>query len=275
MKIYIDVLVITNFVITLIYIRCIETLCRERIRLRRETAGAAIGGLGSLLAIPQSSGFEGALALTLAKAGVIAAITVAAFGRRELSSLLRRAALYLLCEVVMGGVCFALITVTRRQILMVRNYVVYFDVSLWQLGISCAAMYMIFTVAGAVKIKYGAAAVGCRVGYSLGGYSRDFPAVADTGNRLTDSFTGEPVVIFRSDELYRRYSLDRPELMSDYGFRLLPYETIGGEGVIFVTSRGDVTVTQNGQTRSAAACAGIIPGGGKEYAIFNPEILER
>ncbi len=273
MKIYVDVLVLTNAVITLIYLRCIASVCRERLRARNEAAAAVIGGLGSLLAIPQSSSFAGALALTLAKAGVILAVTFTAFGRRSIYAILRRAALYLLCEVLMGGVCFALVTLTRRRILTVRNYVVYFDVSLWQLGVSCAAVYLIITVAGAVKLKYGTSAAGYRVGYTLGGYSRDFPAVADTGNRLTDSFTGEPVVVFRSDDLYRRFSLDRPELMSAYGFRLLPYETIGGEGVIYVTSRGSVTVTCDGSARRAACCAGILPGKGKEYAVFNPEIL--
>lgn len=273
MKIYIDVLILTNAVITLIYLHCTASVCRERLSLRRELAAAALGGAGSLLAVPQSSSFGGALALTVAKVAVILAVTVTAFGRKSFSAVLRRTALYLLCELVMGGVCFALITLTRRRILTVRNYVVYFDVSLWQLGVSCAVMYLIFTLAGAVRVKYGSAAAGCRVGYTLGGYSRDFPAVADTGNRLTDSFTGEPVVIFRSDDLYRRYSLDRPELMSAYGFRLLPYDTVGGEGVVFVTSRGSVTVTCGGSTKTAACCAGILPGKGREYAVFNPEIL--
>ncbi|MCR5142100.1 MAG: sigma-E processing peptidase SpoIIGA [Ruminococcus sp.] len=273
-KIYIDVLVLTNAVITLCYLRCAAAVCRERLKGSRLAAASVIGGVGSLLAIPQSSSFAGALMLTLAKAGVILAVTAAAFGKKTPAEMLGRAAVYLLCDILMGGVCLALVTLTRRRILTVRNYVVYFDISLWQMAVGCAAVYLIITAAGAVRIRHSASA-GYRVSYALGGYSRDFPAIADTGNRLTDSFTGEPVVIFRSDDLWRRYSLDRPELMAAYGFRPVPFETISGEGVVYVTSRGSVTVTDAGRSFEAACCAGILPSGGKEYAIFNPELLSR
>ena len=274
MKIYIDVLVLTNAVITLAYLCTISAVCRQRLPALRLVLASALGGLGSLLAVPQSHSFTGALALTLGKAGVILAVTAAAFGKMSPAAVLRRAALYLLCDVLMGGVCFALVTLTRRRILTVRNYVVYFDVSLWQMAVSCAAVYIIVTAVGTVRLKQGASA-GYRVSFALGGYSREFPALADTGNRLTDSFTGEPVVIFRSDELWRRFSLDRPELMSAYGFRPVPFETVGGAGLVCVTSRGSITVTDRagGRQMTAACCAGILPSGGREYALFNPQIL--
>lgn len=258
---------------SLMYLRCIAVVCREKLPLGRQCLAAAVGGLGSLLAVPSAESFAGALAITLAKAGIMLAVTAVAFGRRSVSAFARRAALYLLCELMTGGICFAIITLTHRRVLTVRNYVVYFDISIWQLGASCAAAYLIFTAISALRIKYGASAVGYKVRFTVGGYSREFRAIADTGNRLTDSFTGEPVVVFRSDELFRRFSLDRPELMSRFGFRLLPFETIGGEGVIFVTSRAEVTVTRSGESAELRCCAGIVEGRGSEYAIFNPELL--
>lgn len=273
MKIYIDVLIITNFLMSLMYLRCAAVVFREKLPLGRQSLAAAVGGLGSLLAVPTTVNFAGALAVTLAKIGVMCAVTAVAFGRMSLPQFLRRAALYLLCELMTGGVCFAIITLSHRRILTVRNYVVYFDISIFQLGASCAAAYLIFTAAGALKIKYGATAVGYRVKFTFGNYSREMRAVADTGNCLTDSFTGKPVVVFRSDELYRRFSLDRPEFMSRYGFRLLPFETIGGEGIIFVTSRAEITVMKNGGSAKLRCCAGIVEGRGSEYAIFNPELL--
>ena len=66
MKIYLDVLMITNAVITLIYINCICRVMHEKISSARETAAAAVGGAGSLIAVLDSSSFLGALGITAA-----------------------------------------------------------------------------------------------------------------------------------------------------------------------------------------------------------------
>jgi stage II sporulation protein GA (sporulation sigma-E factor processing peptidase) len=100
------------------------------------------------------------------------------------------------------------------------------------------------------------------------------PAAADTGNRLCDSFTGAPVIILCSDELYKRYNLDRYEQLDFYGFHPVPYSTINGSGLIYVTSKGSVRITAKSLCKDIDCSVGIIPENGSGCrAIFNPCIL--
>lgn len=274
MKIYLDILMITNAVITLTYLRCICRITHERLPLKRELISAAIGGAGSLLVAAHSDGFAGALIITGAKFIVILLITFQAFRPETLSAFVRRTALFLLCELMLGGACLAWVSLTHRQVILIKNYVVYFDVTLPQLGVCCAAVYLATILLETVKRRSDTTIKRYRAEYRLGAYSLDLPAIADTGNRLCDSFTGAPVVIFRSDELYSRLNLDRPEQLLFYGFHPVPFETINGEGLIYVTSRGAVTISSADTLKRVDCCTGVLPSGGKKgCAIFDPEIL--
>lgn len=61
MKIYIDVLVITNALISLIYLQCISRIVHQKIPALREAAACTFGGAGSLIAMIHTNSFGGAL----------------------------------------------------------------------------------------------------------------------------------------------------------------------------------------------------------------------
>ncbi|MBP3272556.1 MAG: sigma-E processing peptidase SpoIIGA [Ruminococcus sp.] len=275
MKIYIDVLMITNAAVTLVYLGCIARITRQRIKRKNAAAASAVGALGALLLIPDSSSFFGAVILTAAKAAVISAVIWLGLRPKTAAGLAGRVAAYICCELMTGGICTAAAALTHRRIIMIKNYVVYFDTTLPQLGISCAAVYMSAVLYDTLKHRNTATLKKYRAEYRLGAYSEEVTALADSGNRLCDSFTGLPVVIFRSDELYTRLSLDRPEKLFFYGFHAVPYETMSGEGVVFVTSRGSIKIRGEGRIFRPVCCTGILPGGGKKgFAVFDPEILD-
>ena len=50
MKIYLDVLMLTNAVTAMVLVRCVARLTKERLRLRRELAAGGIGAAAALLA---------------------------------------------------------------------------------------------------------------------------------------------------------------------------------------------------------------------------------
>ena len=100
------------------------------------------------------------------------------------------------------------------------------------------------------------------------------PAVSDTGNLLTDNFSGEPVVIFKSRRLYEYFGLDSEQSYAVNGFHLIPFETVSGRGLIPVTLRGEVTIHSSDGTSKAVRCAvGILDSTGGERAIFDPKLL--
>ena len=274
MKVYIDILMLTNAVITLSYLGCISAVTHEKLMPRHELTAAAMSAAGSLLLMIDCEGFWAAFAMTAGKLALVIMIVTEAFRPRSFFALAGRTAGYLLCDVVFGGCCMAWVCITHRRILFVRNFVPYFDVTLPQLGVCCALVYLSGMMLETLRRRSCARVKRYRAEYRLGAFSAEFTAIADTGNMLCDSFTGAPVVIFRSDELYTRFSLDRPEQLLFYGFRPVPFETIGGEGLIYVTSKGRVTISCTGMRRQVRCCTGILPSrGNKGYAVFNPEIL--
>lgn len=274
MKIYLDILIITNAVITLVYLACISRILRRRVSAMREAAACCAGGIGSLIAVIQTHTFAGALAVTLAKLAVISAVIFIAYRPKSLSAYVKTFFLYLLCELIFGGCCFLFVRITRREIIYIRNYTVYFNVSLLGIAVCCACVYLLITLYETVQRRRSQSEKKYRATYTVGKYELTLPAIADTGNRLCDSFTGTPVVIFRSDELYEHYELDRTERLSFYGFRPTPYSTIGGEGMIYVTSKGDVTISSEDTRKTVDCCIGVIPSGEKgQCAVFNPCLL--
>ena len=56
--------------------------------------------------------------------------------------------------------------------------------------------------------------------YENGGFIVKVPAICDSGNRLCDSFTGTPVVVFCCDRLFYHYDLDRDEPDPLSGFKI-------------------------------------------------------
>lgn len=274
MKIYVDVLIITNAIVTLIFLQCIQKIMHEQTNVKREAAASAIGGAGSLIAAIESESFLGALALTLAKGGIIWLIIITAFGRKNFIAAAKRFFLYILCELIFGGVCLLIVDMTHKKIVMIKNYTIYFDVSLLQIAVCCLLVYAIISIYETVQRVRAANAQTYHATYSLGNLSVTLPAVADSGNKLCDSFTGEPVVIFRSDELYCRYDLDCPEKLAFYGFHPAPYSTLNGGGIVYVTSKGKVEISSNSGTKRINCSVGIIPSGPKtQCAVFDPRLL--
>ena len=161
------------------------------------------------------------------------------------------------------------------KIIYIRNYTIYFNISILKITISVIIMYIILTAADLIKRhiehndKYTAE-------YRCGDYKLSLPAVCDTGNRLYDSFTGVAVVIIYCDDLYEHYSLDSVETIKSGKFRMLPFETINGSGLIAVTYSGNVSISGSEDTYyDLNCCVGITRSNGKRsQAIFNPQILE-
>ena len=274
MKIYIDVLVITHALISLIYLQCISRIVHQKIPALREAAACALGGAGSLIAMIHTNSFGGALGVTLGKLAVISAVIIAAYLPESFSAFIKRLFLYGLMEVIFGGCCFMLINLTHSRIMYMRNYVMYFDISLLDIGICSAMLYVMIVIYETVQRRKAAAHKKYRARYTLGRYEITLPAIADTGNCLSDSFTGQPVVIFRSDDMYRQYELDIPERMSFYGFHPIPYNTVGGEGLVYVTSKGEVTISCGKSMKRVLCCVGIIASGERsQCAVFNPCLL--
>lgn len=276
MKIYLDVLIITNCVMTLIFLSCISRLTHSATSRVRLVLSSCIGGIASLIVAVNTNGFFQSVCVTLVKFLLIGLIVFTAFDLRTPARLLKYIFLYFFCELVFAGVSLLIWEMTDSRIIYVKNYTVYFDISLIYLVVATILIYVILSVYEWLRTYRFSAYERYKAVYTIGNYAVELPAVADTGNNLHDAFTGVPIIIFFSAELFEHFNLDCPEKYTLESFRIAPYSTIGGNGILPVTSKGNVTISDSkGNSKQVKCCVGILHSGkDKSRAIFNPCLLQ-
>ncbi len=270
-KIYIDVLIVTNTLLTSLLLKCISCLLHTKITGRRGAIASIIGGAASLLAlmIPENR-FE-ALILTVIKLIVSAIIPAIAFKAKKAQDLLKLFFMYLSASIVFAGVCVLIWKTGSARVIYINALTVYFDLSLGVLALSATGSYLLLWGFELIQRKNAFTHKSYHLLIKIENLELLIPAVADTGNTLSDFFSGLPVVIICSDELYDHFELDREEALFDKGFHLIPYKTINGDGVLSVTTNATLTLIDNDKNHKAIeAAAGITLSSGPSRAIFNP-----
>lgn len=275
MKIYLDILLITNTVVSLICIEATAKICRKKTYKKTLYSAAIIGGFTSLLIVIPGSNFLNALMITTIKLLSYPIIVKIAFKTNRIKELIKLTIIFVTSNLVYTGIVLVLWELSDTKIIYIRNYTIYFNVSLFKITIAVVITYVILTLLDAVK-KNTYQANNYSAKYVCGNYHVTVPAVCDTGNKLTDNFSGTSVVIFYCDELFFHYSLDETDKLISGEFRLLPFQTINGSGIIPVTYKGEVEIiNENTIFTDINCCVGITRSRGeKERAIFNPIILE-
>lgn len=276
MKIYLDVLVITNCILTMIYLRSISRLTHSKITKPRFVLSSLTGGISSLIVAVDSGGFIRSAAVTTVKFLLIGLIVFIAFDLKKTKDFVKYIFLYFFVDLIFAGVSFIIWRTTDSRIIYVKNYTVYFDISLIHLVLAAIIIYGIISVYEWVLRRKFNISEKFKASYSIGNYKIELPALADSGNKLCDAFTGMPIVIFYSSELFDHFNLDNENLYPLGGFRIAPYSTVSGSGVMPVTSKGTVTITDSmDNIKRVKCCVGIIHNGNnKSRAIFNPCLLQ-
>lgn len=276
MKIYLDVLIITNCIMTMIYLQCISRITHSKISKARIVISSLTGGVSSLIVAVNAQGFIQSCAVTTVKFILIGLIVFIAFNIRKPKDFAKYIFLYFFMELIFAGVSLLLWQITDSRIIYVKNYTVYFDISLIHLVIAAIVIYGIISIYEWLLRRKFNTLEKYKAKYLIGNYEIELPAIADSGNKLCDVFTGMPIVIFYSGELFEHFNLDEERSYPLGSFHITPYSTVSGEGVMPVTSKGRVTITDSmGNSKSVKCCIGIIHNGkNKSRAIFNPCLLQ-
>jgi stage II sporulation protein GA (sporulation sigma-E factor processing peptidase) len=274
MKIYLDVAIITNAVVTLICLEATAALCHKKLGNKRSFIAAGFGGLTSLLIVFNAISYTAALTITIIKLISFPLIVLTAFGYKRLTELIKATLIFTAAKILYAGIVLILWEMSDTRIIYIRNYTIYFNISILKLTVSVILTYSLLTVIEIIK-KASVSASDFAATYSCGNYQLTVPAVADTGNKLRDCFSNEPVVIFFCDELYYHYNLDSPDSLGPGKFRLIPFDTINGNGLLAVTYSGKIEITADDKRYTdIRCCIGIKrSGGSRSRAIFNPEII--
>ncbi|MCL2013895.1 MAG: sigma-E processing peptidase SpoIIGA [Oscillospiraceae bacterium] len=254
--IYIDILIAVNLFVNYFLLLTTAKLTGIAARRKRLILSAFTGALSSLLIFLPPLNF---LLSTAIKIPLALLLVLISFGYCSFAVFVRRVLCFFAVNFIYAGVMFAIWFFAAPSGMQYNNAFVYFNISSLTLAVSTIAVYLLIT--GAKRLMSGKSDSGdiVQTEIELDGKTVLLNGFLDTGNRLSDVFTGLPVVIAEFDavqelihdelhEFFRSGAAGLPAASSIYGtdnvpdktkdnkfrakIRLIPYGTIGSGGLL-------------------------------------------
>lgn len=286
MIVYVDILLLLNIYVNYFLIRATSLILHRKIINARVILGAVIGSLFSLtILLPEQSSFVTFLIKIIAAALVV----LIAFRFGDIFTYLKISGMFLAVNTIFAGFMLALWWFVSPVSMYFKNGTVYFDISFLVLAISTILAYFAIRLIRAALDGKGSFDAKVRLVVDNCKSTVELEAFLDSGNTLADMFSGKPVIICEYDKLksvlplpyrlaFESEGTVRLESLSQIkGVRLLPYKTVGGDGIIPSFQADGVYIKSEGHAiKPVDALIGIstTPLGEKACgAIINPKLL--
>jgi len=211
---------------------------------------------------------------------LFAAVTIVliAFGFGGIKRLIINTVCFFAVNFIFAGFIFAVYIWLKPSFIYFENTYFYIDFSLLLLIFITSFLYTALSIFRYFSDRNLILSSEYRITIKYMGKSVTLDGLADTGNSLVDFFTGKPVIICSPEEISGIVNLsgtDSPEkFLKLKGFRIIPYSTISGSGMIPVFSPDEIILinAQTGSQKSINAMIGIHSS--EKKAIFNPSLLK-
>ncbi len=243
--IYIDVLFCVNFVIDYLILLTVRKFMNISCRLRRMLTGAAVGGICSFVILlpPVSSGLS-------IVAGIIIAgfVVAAAFCPIDKKTFLKTTAAFFLISFGYCGVMIAVLIIFSPSELLIRNNSVYIGISPIVLVIMSAVCYAVMRVILRITSRGTSEENNCFLEIKRQGKVISCRGKVDTGNSLHEPFSGDPVIVVKSSlfpDIGKQSDISHEDAVSR-GFRMIPYNSVGGGGFLPAFRPEEIIISEKG-----------------------------
>ncbi len=252
--VYIDVLFCLNFVVDYLILLSVQKFLRLSVRRWRIVCGATVGALSSfVIFLPPMSAL---LSIPL-NIGTAALTVLSTFAPVRPIVFIKAAVSFFVVGFCFCGVCIALWLIFYPQNMLIRNGAVYIDVSPFILLISTAVCYGIMRLFVRLSGRDLCCVKRCSVTVDICGVKRQFDGTVDTGNTLHEPFSDEAVIVVRQSLFEDIIPLNvlTSNSVSDrkYHFRFIPYQSVGGNGIIPAVKPEHIEISFNGKKTQVQA----------------------
>ena len=141
--IYADVLVITNIYFTYFFVKILTLVFHIKAKPKRVALASVTGGISSLLILLPISDYI----ITVLKIIAVIIIILICGLSKDKYDLIKYSLTFILINIVFTGLCFFIWRLSGGRMIYVKNFTVYFDVSLIMLIIVTILVYFIMTIA--------------------------------------------------------------------------------------------------------------------------------
>ena len=247
MRVYLDVVVVLNFLVDFLLLVGANRLSGFPAGAGRAAVAAGLGGIYGGACLLPGFRFLGSSLWRLVSLGVMGGI---AYGLRH--SAIRRTVLFILLSMALGGIALGL-----------------GSGSFWALVLGGAGIWLMCTLGFRGKAGEGQYVP---VQIRAGGKTVSLTALRDTGNTLTDPVTGQSVLVVGAEAASRLTGLTKEQLSTPVetlaagtvpGLRLIPYRAVGqSSGMLLAMRMEQVKIgAWQGSSLVAFAPEGLEAGG--------------
>jgi|GEM_PF-63922 len=233
--IYADALVFINLILNYLLLRVAAKITSSESNALRLLAASAFGGTYSLIIF-----VDGIPDLLILFINIVFSLLMVliAFRVDSVKSFLKKTAAFFLAHTAFAGIMLLLCTFVFNDSAVYKNGAVYFDLNIFTLTVSAVVCYAVLSIIS--RFTKSRSPTECVYGVRISAYGKsvDVKSLFDTGNALTDSFSGRPVVICEmsyAEKLLPDETKDDKgffDLTKLKGFRLIPYSTVSGAGAL-------------------------------------------
>lgn len=288
--IYIDVLIFVNFIVNYFILLATQKICRQRAGTLRIFLADALASACSLAVfLPET----GAISGVLLRLAVSSAVVLTAFGFRDCKRFFSLLGGFFAVSFAYAGICFGIWAVFKPKGMIIKNDIVYFDVSPLLLICTSAVCYVLLMLLKKHFSKDEGTSLEYTVEITINGQTSSLKGFLDTGNMLYDCFSECPVIIAKKKYIHNSAipnfsfaggekglkqldgSVNLPENLK--GFRLIPYCVVGSKGVL-PAFKPDGVVISDGKTEYKPDCCLVALSDeqtGEWEALLGKNIFER
>lgn len=289
--VYVDILVLTNFIADYFLLLLTAFLSANEVKRLRLFLGAGAASLSSLLIFaPELNAFLEVL-IRLAISLVIVLIT---FGFLNFRRYIKAVLIFYAANVILAGGAMLLWSLFAPNGLVVRNGAVFYNISPILLIVTCAAVYLISLVVSRIISRRKSRGREYSVVLEFEGKKAEVKGIVDSGNMLRDVISGAPVIVCDYDKISPLLCTELREIMSKQNFeigfysaittsryknrfRVIPFESVGGSGVMAALVLDKAVITCGGERQEISDIIMAVThkkiAGGEFDVLLNPELI--
>ncbi len=274
--IYLDVLIGVNIYINylLLVLTARFAACRQvRARIAIAAVAGALSSCMMLLDIPSK------LLGAAIKLITVILMSLIAFEIKSWRTLLKVVIILTMVTFGFAGAMIGLKNIISTSGITVSNYSVYIDISPVSLIFFTLICYVLLSLYSKITAKRTVRNSLCRLTISSNGKSVTLDGLLDTGNTLTEPFSGLPVVVVSEREIYHLLpeevkSFDRKNPQRAKNIRLIPYASVGGSGLLTGFMPDSVTIEREGrESKTENVYIALTERDSRAPALINPDIF--
>lgn len=225
MAVYADILMLVNFIVDYFLILLTALALHKKPRLRRVLLGAAAGGISSLYIFLPKTVFLLETAVHIAICCIMCAIS---FGIHGAKDFFRNAAVLFLVNFAYSGAMIAVWYLFKPNGMVIKNSVIYFDISPIFLIAFSVLGYFIVTVLRRILKKTFPQSIKCEITVYCGDKKLCLCGIADTGNSLCDPFGMSQIFITEKRVVDMLLGADKSTDECAQRYRTVPCNTVTG-----------------------------------------------